>query len=241
MKAARQRRLTPLLMVLVAVLAIPLLMLVAGVGRHVRWAAPRAAAVLTPASQSADLPRPVPLEQFAVVWQKSLFSPDRKPVARASDGGSSLGDLDLTGIIITPTLRMALLHDKNGDKQVRVREGEALPDGGAKLVELRSRSAVFDAPSGRTELTLPAGAPIDKPKAGAGERRASADANPRPQPPSPDARGNAAAGSAGVAVMTRVPSADTAAQDAAERVNQLRETIKKRRAASAAAANEGVR
>lgn len=248
MKAARQRRLTPVLVACVAVLAILLLLLLAGVGRRVQWAPPRPTAALPPVANPADLPRPVPLDQFAVVWQKPLFSPDRQPVTHAADGGSSLGDLDLTGIIITPGLRMALLHDKNGDKQVRVREGEALPDGGATLVELRSRSAVFDAPSGRTELTLPAGAPIDKLKAETGNRAPGAGdapgmgATPNPQPQPSGMRGNGPDnGSPGAAVMTRVPAANTAASDADERLNRLRETIKKRRAASAAAANEGER
>src|SRR6185437_735441 len=103
--------------------------------------------------------------EFAPVWQQSLFSPDRKPEAHAASGGSSLGDLALTGIILTPQLHMALLHDKNGNKELRLREGQSLPDGSLSLVEVKPRSVILDSAQGRTELKLPAGAPIDAAKA----------------------------------------------------------------------------
>jgi len=161
MNAANQRQLTPILAAIAVLLGAVLLMLLLGIGATAHWNPPRALAPLPPAGKSDALPRPVPLQQFALVWQKPLFNPERKPVARAADGGSSLGDLDLTGIILTPSLRMALLHDRNGDKQVRLREGESLPDGSVTLVEVHPRSALFDSSAGRSELKLPAGAPID--------------------------------------------------------------------------------
>lgn len=166
MNAADQRRLTPLLVVTVVVLAVVLLMLWSGVGRSVHWLPPRPLAPMTSPQHIASLPTPLPLQDFAVVWQKPLFSPDRKPVADVADGGTSLGDLTLTGIILTPSLHMALLRNKDGDRQVRLRQGEATPDGSVTLVEVRPRSALFDAAGGRTELKLPAGAPIDNPKSG---------------------------------------------------------------------------
>lgn len=234
MNAANQRQLTPWLVALAVLLGAVLLVLLAGVGRGARWDAPRAAAPLPPAGNPADLPQPQPLQQFALIWQKPLFSPDRKPVAHAADGGSSLGDLELTGIILTPGLRMALLHDRNGDRQVRLREGEALPDGSVKLVEVRPRSALFDSSAGRTELKLPAGAPIDQPRGSAdarGEAAAAGDA----AAPAADRSGS---GQATIAPMHPVPAAaaDAARESAAER---LRRSIQKRRAARAAATHEG--
>jgi general secretion pathway protein N len=222
MNAANQRQLTPLLAVLVMLLGAVLLMFLAGAGRAVRWDAPRAVPPLPSAGSAAGLPQPLPLQQFAVVWQKPLFSPERKPVARAADGGSSLGDLDLTGIILTPGLRMALLRDRVGDREVRLREGESLPDGSVKLVEIHPRSALFDSPAGRTELKLPAGAPIDPPRNAAGRA-----ADPRGQP--------ADGGMMRVDPANPVPAAPQSAAD------RLRQNIQKRRAARAAAANEGVR
>lgn len=81
MNAANQRQLTPLLVVIAALLGALLLLLLGGLGRGVRWDSPRPLAPLPPAASAADLPRPVPLQHFALVWQKPLFSPDRKPVA----------------------------------------------------------------------------------------------------------------------------------------------------------------
>ena len=241
MNAAHQRQLTPVLGGLAVVLGVLLLLLLGGVGRGVRWKAPRALPPLPPAGNTANLPRPKPLQEFSMVWQKPLFNPDRKPIAHAAAGGSNLGDLQLTGIIITPELRMALLHDKNGNKEIRLRQGAALPDGSVTLVEVHQRSAVFDSSAGRTELKLPAGAPIDQPKGAAdddrdksppapgeavmrvqqqGAGRTKFDAGPgrrRAQPVTP-------------AQLDQVP------QSALER---LRQNIQKRRAERAAASHEG--
>ncbi|HEV2540869.1 MAG TPA: hypothetical protein VGU03_14345 [Frateuria sp.] len=164
MNAAAQRRLTAPLAAAVLLLGVLFLALLAGIGRGVHWAPPRASAPL-PAQHAATLPPPVPLEHYAPVWQQPLFDPGRKPVAHAASGGGQLGDMQLTGIIVTPTLRMALLHNKregeNG-QELRVREGTRLPDGSWTLVEVRPRSAVFDSASGRVELQLPVGAPIEQ-------------------------------------------------------------------------------
>ncbi|GGY32476.1 hypothetical protein GCM10008098_27430 [Rhodanobacter panaciterrae] len=232
MNAANQRQLTPILAAIAALLGAVLLLLLSGIGRGAQWDAPRALAALPPVGNPADLPQPLPLQQFALVWQKPLFSPDRKPVAHAADGGSNLGDLELTGIILTPDLHMALLHDKNGDKQVRLHEGESLPDGSVKLVEVRPRSALFDSSAGRTELKLPAGALIDD-NTTAATAASSANAGPgagtimRVEP-----------GAAGMGTPPQQSAPNPAAESAAER---LRQSIQKRRAARAAAANEGVR
>jgi general secretion pathway protein N len=230
MNAANQRQLTPILAAIAVLLGALFLLLLAGIGRKVQWTAPRPTASLPAASNPSELPRPVPLQQFALVWQKPLFSPDRKPVARIANGGSSLGDFDLTGIILTPGLHMALLHDKNGDRQVRLHEGESLPDGSVTLVEVRQRSALFDSSSGRTELKLPAGAPIDAPKDAAapdgGNRNPPSDAMmqviPATQPANP---------------VLQPPSGHIPKPP----IEQLRENIQKRRAAPAAATHEGVR
>jgi general secretion pathway protein N len=246
MNASDQRQLTPWLAAIAVLLGAVSLLLLSGVGRSVRWDPPRTLAPLPPAGNPANLPQPVPLQQFALVWQKPLFSPDRKPVAHAADGGSSLGDLDLTGIILTPNLRMALLHDKNGDKQVRLHEGEALPDGSVTLVEVRPRSALFDSSAGRTELKLPAGAPIDsKPAAGGTSTEPPHDdVEPMRSSAEGDAPGVIRSGNGEIiqspasAPQQQRPTPVNAPESAADR---LRKNIQKRRAARAAAARSGVR
>jgi general secretion pathway protein N len=215
MNAAARRRLTPALTIMAAVLGMALLILLLGVGRGVRWDAPRVTPPLAPPHNVA-LPSPPPPDSYGQVWQHPLFSPDRKPMVSTNTGSSvSLGDLQLTGIILTPTLRMALLRDTHGANggnavnpspvmpvnagnpepvddapEIRVREGTSLPDGSWKLVEVRPRSAIFTSASGRTELKLPAGAPIDKIQPAAssfGPPPGATFGHPPLAPPPPDA------------------------------------------------------
>jgi len=235
MNAAAQRRLTPILGGVAVLFGALLLTLLLGVGRSVSWGATRPATPLPPAHDQG-LPPPVPLAQFSAVWLQPLFNNDRKPVMHAASGGASLGDMSLTGIILTPPLHMALLRDKSGDHNVRVREGDSLPDGSWRLVELKPRAAVFESGSGRTELQLPAGAPIDVPKP---------DSNPPP------------AAAPGVAIVTPAPvpqngpmlnttntpnpalQSPNGADAQADRIRQLRDAIQKRRAQQQAATPEG--
>lgn len=161
MNAAGERRLTQPLAAAALVLGVSLLGLFAGLGRAVHWAAPRPVPPLPAATAAAALPAPLPLDQFAAIWQQPLFSPDRKPTVHAAGNNSNLGEVQLTGIILTRDLRMALLRDKKSGQEMRVHQGDTLPDGSWTLTQVRSRSALFDSSSGRAELKLPAGAPIE--------------------------------------------------------------------------------
>lgn len=224
MNAASQRRLTPFLVIIALLLGVLWLSLLAGFGRGVHWDAPRAA-MLPPASgRAAALPPPMPPAEFAPVWQQSLFSPDRKPEAHAASGGSSLGDLALTGIILTPQLRMALLHDRNGHRELRLREGQALPDGSVSLVEVKPRSVILESAQGRTELKLPAGAPIDVAKG-----------TPADAPPGEASMQRVAPAGQGM----RRPGPPSYSPQQLERLRKLKATILQRRAASQAASSEG--
>jgi general secretion pathway protein N len=239
MNAAAQRRLTPVLGGVAAVFGVVLLVLLAGVGRGVSWGAPRPAAPL-PATHDQGLPPPIPLTQFSAVWQQPLFNPDRKASLRAASGGASLGDMQLTGIIVTPGLRMALLHDKSGDREVRVREGETLPDGSWRLVELKPRAAVFESSSGRTELELPAGAPIDMPKTPPpGPAQAGTNNQPPPAPAGGMQMMITPGQPKGAPAPGASPAPDQPNSTQAERLRALREAIQKRRAQQQAANPEG--
>jgi general secretion pathway protein N len=230
MNAAAQRRLTPVFGAAVAVFGVALLALLVGVGKGVAWDAARETPAL-PSVHNVALPAPPALQSYVQVWEHPLFSSDRKPIV-SSDGGSggvSLGDLQLTGVILTPTLHMALLgpvqHDNNkGDdsqEEVRVREGASLPDGTWKLVKVLPRSAIFASASGRTELKLPAGAPIDQPASNA----APANAIPMSGPPGAPVKNHA---------MPPPPGGPMPPNPAqAERLQKLRAAILKQRSQQA--------
>lgn len=162
MNAADQRAMTPWLGALCVLLAAVLLLLLTGIGRGVHWDVPAGSAAL-PAASSSPVPGVAPpLQRYAEIWQRPLFNVDRRPLPESDgDAAVTLGDLQLTGIIITPDLRMALLRDRNNGREVRVREGGRLPSGGWTLQTLKPRSAVFAGNGQRTELPLTVAAHID--------------------------------------------------------------------------------
>lgn len=240
MRAAAQRRLTPALALLAALLAAIFAALLLGTGQGVRWNPSRAAAPLPPPGRGAALPSPQPLDRFALVWQKPLFSPDRRPSALA-DGGGAVGDLALTGVILTRDVHIALVHDKSNNRDLQIVEGKATPDGRWTLVEVHPRSAVFDAPDGRVELKLPAGAPFDKTAPPADNAPGAAEMRQGEVEPGASSSGqdlrmgvNPQAGRAQRARQTQ-------AQLQAERIRQLNAVIQKRRAEQADSTQQGVR
>lgn len=141
----------------------------------------------TPVAQPpGPLPPPVapapdrigPLAQYAEAAARPLFTEDRRPrafIANAVDPDAGVGgsafDYVLTGVLISPQARLAILQPGNGGASLRVREGAA-PEGAAgwRLVELQPRRAVFDGPGGQVTLELrvfgaPAPPPgVDKPE-----------------------------------------------------------------------------
>ncbi len=161
MNAAGERRLTPALAVLCVGFAIVLAAEFAGAGRAETWHSPAAADALpTTAGAPQVLPPPIPLAEHAEIWKRPLFSTDRKPLAVVSSAGAggNLGDLSLTGIIMTPTLHMALLRDPKGG-ELRVREGAASPDGHWTLKSIAPREATFDDGGQSRQLALTSAAP----------------------------------------------------------------------------------
>ena len=157
MNAADRRRLTPALGILAVLLAALLIALWAGVGRGAHWDDNAAPPPLPPARAATPPPSVPPLENFANVWEKPLFNPDRKPIAAPAGGNNNAntGDLELTGVIMLPGLHMALLREKNSGRTLRVLEGQST--NGAAVVEVKPRSAVVDINGSRTELPLKVG------------------------------------------------------------------------------------
>jgi general secretion pathway protein N len=248
MNAAAQRRLTPAFGVAVAVFGVALLSLMFGAGRSVSWDPPRPVPPL-PAVHAVNLPTPPPLQSYAQTWEHPLFSADRKPIVTQSGGseGVSLGDLQLTGIILTPGLHMALLGPTNSkggdeDKQVSVREGSTLPDSTWKLIQVLPRSAIFASPSGRTELKLPAGAPIDQkqPAQNASQPQGAIPMNQPPQGENPGPGSGQPEPAENGVLMRPAPPPPVRPNDAqAERLQKLRAAILKQRSQQQQTGNQG--
>lgn len=163
MRVAQHRRLTPLLIGACVLVALLLAALLSGVGRHVHWRAATDAASLPAQRSATSLPSAPPLEHYADIWQRPLFNRDRRPAPTTTHAGdATLGDLELTGIIITPSLRMALLRNRKTGAELRVRKGASVGDGRWTLHAVAARTATFDGPGGHTLLPLKVAAQIDR-------------------------------------------------------------------------------
>jgi len=151
--AADRRRLTPTFGIAAAILLLLLIALWTGLGRGTHWHDNAAPARLPSVGAATPAPAVPPLDKFAEVWQHPLFSPTRTPEAVATGEGGSSGDLELTGVIMLPHLKMAILHDKSNGRDYRVVEGQP-SRGGPVLVELHPRSAVVEVSGSRQQLQL---------------------------------------------------------------------------------------
>lgn len=131
-----------------------LVAVVAGLGN--RFAAPAiASAPRVAAPILAQRPsRLGPLANYLEVGSRPLLNADRRPERVAAANGAVGTDLDvsLTSILITPTLKMAILTGNQDGRSRRVRLGEVAEGSDWRLVKLEPRRAVFDRPTG--ELTL---------------------------------------------------------------------------------------
>lgn len=152
MNAADHRRLTPALATLAVLLVLLLIALWLGLGRTARWHGTARAPKLPTAATIAPPVAPPPLQHFAAVWRHPLFSPGRVP-GGAADSGSGSGELELTGVVMLPGLRMAIVHDKESGRDYRLVKGGSA-HGGPTLIALHARSAIVDAGGSQVELKL---------------------------------------------------------------------------------------
>lgn len=117
-----------------------------------------------PQAKPASPDRIGPLGQYAEAAARPVFTSDRRPrsfMATAPDGGVATDaqnqslDFILTGVLISPQVRMAFLQPSGGGESVRVREG-ASPEGasGWRLVEVQARRAIFQGSGGESTLDL---------------------------------------------------------------------------------------
>ncbi|MCM8915449.1 hypothetical protein LJD21_25075 [Pseudomonas inefficax] len=73
----------------------------------------------------------VDLQAYSAVWELPLFADQRRPDPQDPNVGTpapALDDLVLTGVIVAPPLRVALLR-QSGDQVLSAKEGDVLPNG----------------------------------------------------------------------------------------------------------------
>ncbi len=167
-----------------------------------------------------------PLGQYAEAASRPIFASDRRPhafMATSPDGDDGAGaqvqslDFILTGVLISPQVRLAILQPSGGGNSIRVREGAA-PEGasGWRLVEVQPRRAIFEGIGGQSSLDL----------------RVFGDAA---APPVPTAvRATDAPGKVGIEGSTQdaaeVAGGATTPGDQAARIEEIRRRIEARRA-----------
>ena len=104
------------------------------------------------------------LPEYAVVGERPLFNADRRPLPppesteAPADAAPPPAPLDvvLTSVVMSGDVRIAIVQDKKTSKSQSVRVGNALAgeQAGWKLIELGPRKAVFEGPTGRSDVEL---------------------------------------------------------------------------------------
>lgn len=180
--------------------------------------------LLQPLPQPRPSPQvgPGPMAGDAAIATRPLFAADRRPhpfslqPGTADSAGDGSFDYVLTGVLVSPQLRMAIIQPSQGGEPLRVRLGGASDKLPAwRLVGLDSHRAEFEGPQGRRTLMLRTfgGSGGESPL-----RMQSPAAAPVPQ-----------ARDAGAAVEAPAGE-DAAPQDDPARTNALRRRIEARRA-----------
>lgn len=161
----RGRRIATGLGTAAGVLLVAVLAMAFGLGRGYSLADLDAADVPAPVEVrlTAEMPRMPGAATYADVLVRPLFNESRRPEALPDAGAvadavpSAPLNVSISGIIITPEARIALVTNNANQQTERVRLGQPL--GGDQsawtLAELRPRAAVFDGGSlGRQEIEL---------------------------------------------------------------------------------------
>ena len=133
-----------------------------GMGGRVAAVEPLPASAL-PQPGPATPDRIGPLIRYAEAAARPLFTQDRRPrgfLASVPEGEGEAAqsaslDFILTGVLISPQVRRAIVQPSGGGKAQRVREGST-PEGanGWRLLEVQPRRVIFEGSSGQVTLDL---------------------------------------------------------------------------------------
>jgi general secretion pathway protein N len=120
----------------------------------------------------------------ATILSRPLFSAGRRPPEDASDSApdTSLSDMRLTGILISPKQRLAIFAKSGGKPLVRS-EGEMIDDW--RVDDIAARSVSLSGPAGTTTLAPKADPNLAHTRSAAqqGPPSSQAAAHPAPSPP----------------------------------------------------------
>lgn len=166
-----------------------------------------------------------PDSEFAEVRQRPIFNEDRKPTPIVEDQKVEVAqvvplNITLTGVVLTPEIKLAMVRDNAKNEAVSLRIGMPLPgeQQGWTLAEIRSRSVVFKNPQDETsEVELEVAPGLTVPPSAKPTAPAAANAAPVP-PPAPPPGG----------VPTTVPG-QPPGQPPADRAAELQHRIEERR------------
>jgi general secretion pathway protein N len=87
---------------------------------------PPSAPSKTPATTTTAAFSLPPVQRFAIVTERPLFSPNRKPPQHTDDAAGAWPSFVLAGIIITPASREALVLHGKPQSIAHIQEGQAL-------------------------------------------------------------------------------------------------------------------
>ncbi len=192
-------------------------------------------------------------ERYKLIEDKPVFNEDRKPTppgdAAPDPNNKPVGELQavLTGVILSGELQMALMKDGTNQKPMRIRLGTPLEGSLSawKLVELKPRSAIFEAGGQRKELALatydkaltpPPPSAFPTPPPPPPQQQANPNGQPPPPPPiaanpAPPAQPAAPADPfyGNTAPNPANANAQAAAQQGAPNADEIRRRIEERR------------
>lgn len=154
---------TRVLLGVCAVFGALLLVLYAGYGRGYGWLSDsEGARQLAAGNIDRASFVPPPLTTFAAIDQRPLFNEDRRPApveaTAATDAPPQVPlNIQLTGVIVTPDTRIALITDKTRNQSLSLKVGMPLEGDQAAwtLVQINPRSVVFESVNNeRSEVEL---------------------------------------------------------------------------------------
>jgi len=146
-----------------------------GLGRGYSWLAPEGDAAIAESGAIDRTPFKLPAEsEFAATQERPLFNEDRKPSPdepseeSAPPPPSAPLNIALTGVVLTPDVRVAMVQDKAKNTSVALKEGMPMPgdQGGWTLTKINARSAIFREMAGE-EIEVELTTAVANPKANA--------------------------------------------------------------------------